>query len=1556
MKEQIVALRALHVMGVALCAWALSACGDDSSDDADPYVYVTARAENSACDSDYMCATGSYCLDGRCAFDCVTADDCEGTEICSGFGRCEEPGSLAGGDIAGTPSEMRAMFLAIAGRDVVEQRRPVLDEGVTPPYLFVHEEAGTIEIPISLAGDVEGPVTFRVEYIQCYASPGECNEVDRGRTIQVSGDATSVSVPYWGLKENTPLLNVRLVSNGQDFQTTLRLVTPDTSTMYVGSVELEGAVNERLPIAFELRLVGGHGNLDEAERGYVRLHTGFSAFDYVPGADSNYYTLELSRTETGWSGSAQYEVTLDENAAATMAELGPRVYAGATQESFVRRLSFQLEYQGGQLGGVISDEYFGLLERAQQAGEPERVTVAASGVLQVVPVKIERFYERVVEPRSPTPLSTLSFSNLRPQACDALASDLSVADWGGLCAVSPGDLPVDVDETACDGLISSQHFMSSSASVQRECAKYLAACALQTASPVAEFEAVRQMVQDNLANAQDELADFASDCVSATTDCEAGNCSPANRCSPSPETQCAREAIAFALSDHPTTSQAGSELRERFVLLSREQSLGALVASSALDSEMRLQWLQSEAAGERDALRTAGQEELQGWYDEVLGRRVQALEPLLDVYSLSVLTSLPNGDIPAVFDTWALESAAVWSSTLHQLADLSTQWSRLLVDEEARLARFDYHRALMADFYVAGLTLGTVFDEAGRADFRAALQGLDGFFAANNELRFTYEDRMLARGVHSLDDDLRPGGAAAPPAELTQLIDDTMVAITEAQSLTATAVSAPSGASGTITTLHEDYTDYETNLFAELTRTCGNPNECTVETYTSGTCMVPVDPLNCGLTPDSSIGETRARIEQAREQVGIAEADLKVWYQREAATHDALRFALNFREAAHLFLLLGYEPTEEVVMELMAAQERYVQSFRTRQGGVVESSTTLYEQVLLAIIVEIALAEAEGRYTSDEAYNLTLGVALELSEFRFALAYAQEVASEDTVAELASLRGSFYSANPSVYADFGVAPSLEQIDVAASAIPSGMTDITTMSRSGLVLGALSEQMNLPLASDMMFAMVAEEAALYDLEDLISRFERNFESIEPFTLAAFESVQDVERRRDGVTLQFDYLDVSLEELVRDLPRSAEERALSWLRENGYYPSYTAADFERAVNATRDSDQNTSAMIETGRMLNAARNASFALQSQYVALAKNAVIAELDTVRAQRAYLREVSELVSDLTYAAYVSDQLGLIGTLIANMDALAASPITLMRSSNMIDEAQRSLHQARHLATDAISQTEPLVLQTLVDERVNVRSARSARQLLTAVERMPRGVTTCEGQVETISYDQQTNLSLTAMRFVGDARGVHPISLAERQNDSLVLTERNLGDSAYIFSRAAEPDANDTSLSDHPREGIVALPIAFARSATVFQDDECNFQVTGVSVQVEVSGREPGGRTFPVVVVPSQSRRAHSCVAPDESIGLVTPLFEDLQGRHARYSNEQAWAVEATTSRDDEHIIRPIEGDQPLFGMYTVAFDIEDLGEGISLEDVLEVSLTLEATYERMSEEPDSCR
>ena len=1272
------------------------------------------------CQADIQCSSGLYCLDGRCAFDCENDSECRSSDRCDVRGRCVPSQTDVYGVDDGT-----------AGQDAVVGRVALaFDPTATPAFIQVAETEGVATISYSLSTvQGESGIPFRVELSRCNASSNRCAAAAYDRTVLLAPGSGSVEIPFSGLEANGDSLDVRLVSHGVDLRTTL-VRHEGVQGHYEGSARVTQLGGAELPVGFELLVSPKTAALQHADAVQLVWRAGTGPLD-VPVRDyPQGYRVDLAKQRINgkdvWWGVAQYEIELSDPAAISGVS-DPRLFSGSGHRSVIRSLRVELDAASPNVAGLISDRFTGVVNLPSESGEVSRLVAVGSGAFSAN--LIGRSASESKAPTPPVPLSALQPVDITPRSCQSAMNLASGVDWSEICTTELPEVSQEERE-ACANVRSTAQFASLSVEMQRDCAAYLIACAEHEPSARTVFYDAWEADISGSSNAGAAFSSLLTECR-ASHSCEGESCELYNSCSTSPLVECAREATAFTLFHAPQSSYRSGELRSAFLDLSAELSFGEQLAAYAADTDLRLEWLKAQAAGDFSAaaVRDAAESNLEKWNVQVLNPVRKSLLRLIDVHAMSVLTSLSGDHDRDELEAWLVDLISLWSKTIFDVSYFTERWSFALDQSSKRRARYEYQQGLLSDFYVSAIVLSELLERVDASYLASMLTGISGLSSANQELLRTFEERVFDRDAELFEDRSLASMDTQLPEALVSLANRVSNDISVADARISQVVNTALHDAATDLEIRNRYESELQSLFSELRDVCSNPNNCSFADYLGGRCELPVDIERCGIADDAlgtSANRARLAVDAALEDLLIAENDLLSQRAREDIQWQQFRQVQDRLGAMEDLHMLGYIATEEAVSELIALQEEGLARVRREADAAVGLRQTLAEAVSNAVDQRLQVRLDEQELTVDSFEHLQR-IRRDAEQRQRAYIDEFERVSIDGIKSVMSSQSSALSIAESQLG-VGVANILMNsfYDAAMTAIPTGATDVGAPSRAAFVIhkAAMNAQMHgaqgaLSIQSQRILQQAENDRALASLELEVAR-------LRDVSLPDLEDVRRVEEHRHALTLGMQTLGIDEQTILGGLERTREDFAFRQLvaDQNSRIDEYELrARMERVElsNRAKQAELNYLQMRQEHAMRAEAALAQLHREMTYLSGL------ELRVERAQLSVLQSVNELYAVTNRAKTLQERFDFMNAQYQSVTGQRRSPTVFFMRANEVRRAERALGRARNSIMDLVVGAEYFAVLPFIQERILINSAYSISQLQRVHEDFSDRMSYCGG-------------------------------------------------------------------------------------------------------------------------------------------------------------------------------------------------------------------------------------
>jgi hypothetical protein len=798
-----------------------------------------------ACFVDSECAVGTFCFQQRCVFECETDTDCGGSEVCDARRRCSDDTDPAGSASAALTVGSTSATLVGALPKAIDTIVPGVGIGNLAQTNYEIAPGQTVVNVVIEATEpvAEGEIGYALTR---YDSVLNAFQPDP-RLYRATGTTTfQIPIPTGNADPDSSTpgnVRVDLVTGIGAFSVSL-IPRASVAGRYAGTVRMDELAGAALPIDMEIVTDPPGAALAAATSAWlllpVREDTLFSPHAVGTfGPDAVAAPLSFDAFTQRWV--ALYEHSF------TLAADGP--FGDLPADGVRRTLRAEIEVSDRRLTGRLSDRWTGLFDERTAAGVRSPGDVVFQGDLDLPRVGDGREVGGL-----PTP-ATLPAPAPGPRAVPALTiCDQSAVDLGATPAIDVGGTVY-----SCAGIATTAAFAASvDRAAQMSCAIAVAENALAgdtVASQIASFVAGTASGQS--------FSDFIEACAAGTN----GTCVPAG------EILCGRQLLARAYADLDINSATAPQVVASYRAANREANLGPQLAAFHVDTQTRLDWLQSQnfPAVVTSAVQGLNESLLDDWRTNVLEVHLAVLGEQFSSASLAVLGR--GSDDLTIRDArglMLLELAQGWRASADALGLAASRWSDLYQDMTSRSESARYVREQLFDLYVMSGVMAELNRLAGAGFASAGLAG--GFSVVASELQ------ELSQPFSSL--------VFARDAEIvvSTSLDPTMNNDTVLSGRRATAMTeltrAATSVTSTLSDLQRDLVDEATlrgrlqtqtgELYAELVELCGLPVGCALADRADPDCRPRVEPGECGFALSRTTGDIVGLVAQQPSEASAA--------------------------------------------------------------------------------------------------------------------------------------------------------------------------------------------------------------------------------------------------------------------------------------------------------------------------------------------------------------------------------------------------------------------------------------------------------------------------------------------------------------------------------------------------------------------------------------------------------------------------------------------------------------------------------------------------------------
>lgn len=1318
-------------------------------------VSTIAYSSDDACRIDSDCAAGTFCFQRVCVWQCESDADCSEEETCSTRSRCVDSSPSS------TPSSTEDVRQQGSAQSL-PARDPALELGgvevVRWPDVrqIVPADLPVIEVELETAAPIPGG-----EFLYTLRGFSELGTL-QSRRASSEGTVFTLQIPTGPAAnpDNDEAVAVELVTPF-GVRTLYLVSAPERSGIYTGSFTSATFGGSALPLEFVIETIPPDvSSLAEASAASLAFSTSSAQLIGLPLVDDASYVRRP----------LEYDDTIDAWVAIFAADLNDEALVGEAAFPDVNR-AIRVEVaseSGEELRGSIADRWRGIFDRTSPDGVVSAATATISGRFTV---------DRLDDVPPPSAFADLPLDLGAPELRALPALDQ--CDGAMLTAFRAAAPEV---AAACDGFIDFAAFARATPARQADCAVAFTDYALSTGTISGLLLSYLDPEQETPSD--QSFTEFVASCAAGA----------GGLCSPNPTQICARQAAAYASANADSSVLNAGALSSAYDRANREVFLARQLVAFYVDTENRLQWLQSGEAPPFLAgpLQDYNRQILNTYRDEVLETHLDAVFGQLDDAGLAVLArAQTDPDAQATRQTLLFDLINSWRAAMDSLSLLAARWDVLYQNDTQRAEATRFVRQTFFRLYISAGILQELSREAGASYMGGAFgAGFVTLIRELSDLSLPFNDLLFARDAEVVtSQSVDPQSTNA--SLLAELEGDARAAIADASASVTLALQEEQAASVRESFLVTRYTDQVVGLRNELINLCGLPEGCTGgEVGQVAACAVRTEPGACGLRAqratselqlpttlsDASVSEAGRALFELQEAVlarQAAEESLQALVQQSRILGDtAEAFAASVRDWDRRRRTVDSE-VQRLLDEADAIEGAFIEAelaaLREDQRVREAAYDAQADRIERWNTIRVDGAEADIRQLGAINALNTTASALELSA--------------DRVEELADI---FAKAQPKTVGTTTDPSFIQRLGIRFPAFIASTAALTVAEVLSGVAGGLSV--------DLEAQQLMRDAELSNLEDLAELAE----------LATEDELAAIEANLSEVTIRNDAEQATIEALIEALNRRLEVELA----------------YERDLQELRDRrDRWRTTLVDV-------------LRREY-----EVSQAELTTRQRELAYYEVVQR--AQLIEGRFLSMQ-----ERASDLRNLLGSPDVLFSSANRIALAESRLERARRAVQDWLTALEYYAVRPFVSQRLAVLLARNPGQLEAIANELSRLQQVCGGPTTLETIDVSLRDDILQMGFTAvDADTQLPRRSGERFRD--------------LLTRAETPVERQTRLSSDETIGARldrgnVLAVNFEISAESFANLEltCNAKLSSVAVQLVGDGLGPdAGTAQPVVTM-----------------------------------------------------------------------------------------------------------
>lgn len=1349
-----VALALLLVTCIAGCG-VLDEGLEGTPEPSDENVSTIAYSSDDACRIDSDCAAGTFCFQRVCVWQCEDDTDCSEGETCTMRSRCVDSSS------SNTPSPTEDVRRQ-GGAQSLPARDPALELGgvevVRWPDIrqIVQADLPVIEVELETAEPIPGG-----EFLYTLRASNELGTL-QSRRASSSGTAFTLEIPTGDAADadNEEAVAVELVTPF-GVRTLYLVNAPERAGLYAGAFTSATFGGSALPLEFVIETTPSDvSSLGEATEAAFSLSTSSAQLIGLPLVDGASYVRRP----------LEYDDTIDAWVAIFAADLDDEALVGESVFPDVNRaIRVEIANESGeQLRGSIADRWRGIFDRTSPDGVVSAATATVSGRFTVERTDGVPDAAEIVD--LPLDLSAPPLRELPSlDGCE-----------GTMLTEFRAEQPEGA--AACDGFIDFAAFARATPARQAECAVAFTDYALSMGTISGLLLSYLDPEQETPSD--QSFTEFVGSCAAGA----------GGLCEPNATQLCARRAAAYALANADSTVLNVGELSSAYDSANREAFLARQLVAFYVDTENRLDWLQSSEAPPFLAgpLQDYNRQILATYRDEVLQTHLDAVFGQLDDAGLAVLArAQTDPEAQATRQTLLFDLINSWRAAMDSLALLASRWDVLYQNDTQRAEAAQFVRQTFFRLYISAGILQELSREAGASYMGGAFgAGFVTLIRELSELALPFNDLLFARDAEVVtSQSVDPQSTNA--SLLGELEDDARAAVEDAAASVTLALEEEQAASVQELNLIGRYTDQIVGLRNELINLCGLPEGCTGgEVGQVEACAVQTEAGACGLraqraTSDLELPETLA--DASVSEAGRALFELQEAVLARGAAEESLQALVQQSR------IIG--DTTEAFAESVRDWDRQRRTVNAEVERLLDEATQLASAQLQAQLAtlrdeeRVRQAAYETQSANIERWNQIRvdGAEADIREIGAINALNTTASALDLATDRVDLLAKIFAKAQPKTAGTTTDPSfVQRLGIRFPAFIASSAALTVAE----VLNGVAGGLEVDLQSQQLMRD-AELAELQDLADLGSTASEN-------ELAAIEA------NFREVTLRTESARATIDALIDALNRRLE----------------LDLAYERDLQELRDRRDRWRAMLVD------------VLRREY-----EVSQAELTTRQRELSYYEVVQR--AQLIEGRFLSMQ-----ERASDLRNLLGSPDVLFSSANRIALAESRLERARRAMQDWLTALEYYAVRPFVSQRLAVLLARNPGQLEAIANELSRLQQVCGGPTTLETIDVSLRDDILQMGFTAvDADTQAPRRAGERFRELLV--------------RAETPVARQTRLSSDETIGVRldrgnVLAVNFEISVESFANLEltCNAKLSSVAVQLVGEGIAPdAGTAQPVVTI-----------------------------------------------------------------------------------------------------------